>query len=463
MAKLLGKEGNKATLEFIISKEDFKKGIEAAYNKTKNRYSVPGFRKGKAPRKVIENNYGKGIFYEDAINEILPDAYESAIIELDLDVVSKPDIDIKEFEDDKDIVIEAKVELIPEIELPDYEGLECKVEFEELDESVVDELIEEERRKNSRLVPVEDKVVEEGDTVIIDFAGTIDGVEFDGGTSKNHSLEIGSKSFIPGFEDQIVGKKAGEEFDVNVTFPETYHSEDLAGKDAVFAVKLHEVKVNELPELNDEFIEEISEFDTVEEYKADLYKQTKEGWDQQLEAAKKNAALEALADIVVIDVPEAMVENEIDEAIKDMDYRFRMQGFSLDQYMQMTGMQANDLREQFRDNAGTFAKHKIVLKAMMDKLNIEVSEEEIEEELKFASEEMGESLEYLKDIYSEDGAKKSLVTHIKTKKVFDELLEKLSFEIVEPVKEEDVVNAEKVIDAVMEQVEDTEETEEDAE
>ncbi len=457
MAKLLSKDGNMATLEFVISKEDFKKGIDEAYKKTKNRYSVPGFRKGKAPRKVIENNYGKGIFYEDAINEILPEAYENAILELDLDVVSKPDIDIKEFDEDKDILIEAKVELIPEIELPDYEGLDCKVEFEDFDEASIDEIIESERRKNSRLVPVDDKAAEEGDTVIIDFVGSVDGEEFEGGNSKNHSLELGSKSFIPGFEDQIVGKKAGEEFDVNVTFPEEYHSEDLAGKDAVFAVKLHEVKVSELPELDDEFIEEISEFETVDEYRKDLEKKVKEDWDRQLEAAKKNSALESISDIVVIDVPEAMVENEIDEAIRDMDYRFRSQGFSLEQYIQMTGLNPDDFREQFRENAATFAKHKIVLKALMEKMDLEITDAEIEEELKLAAEEMGETLEYLQDIYSEDGAKKSLVTHLKTKKVFDELLEKMNFEIVEPVKEEDVVNAEKVIDAVMEQVDDEDE------
>ncbi len=454
MAKLVSKENNKATLEFVITQEDFKKGVELAYKKTKGRYAVPGFRKGKVPRKVIETHYGKGVFYEEAINELLPDAYEKAVEELELDVVSRPDIDIKEFEDDKDILVEAKVDLMPEIELPDYDGLECEVEYADFDEAVVDEMLESERQKNARLVPVEDKAAEEGDTVIIDFNGKVDGKEFEGGAAQNHSLKVGSNSFIPGFEDQIIGKKAGEEFDVNVEFPETYHHEDLAGKPAVFEIKLHEVKVTELPELDDELIEEVSEFETVAEYRDHLLEKSKKEWEEGLEIAKKTNAIKALSDIVVLDIPESMIELEVEQGIRDLDYRFRTQGFSIDAYYQMTQSTEEDLKEQFRENAEGNVKEKIVLTSLKEKLNIEVSDEDIDEELKLAAEQMGEDFEELKKMYSEEFAKKELVEHIKTKKAFDELLDKMNFDVKAPTP--DKVNAEKVIDAVMEQVDDEE-------
>ncbi len=462
MAKLVNKDGYKATIEFVISQDEFKKGIEIAYNKTKSRYAVPGFRKGKVPRKVIETNYGKGVFYEDALNELLPAAYEAAVAELDLDVVSRPDIDIKDFEDGKDIVIEAKVDLMPEIELPEYDGLDCTVEYPAFDEASVDGLLEAERQKNARLVPVDDKAAENGDTVIIDFNGKVDGVEFEGGAAKNHSLELGSNQFIPGFEDQVLGKKAGDEFDVEVTFPEEYHHADLAGKPAVFEVKLHEVKVTEIPELDDELIEEISEFDTVAEYREDLLKKTKEDWEKALEMTKKNAALKAISDIVVLDIPESMIELEVEQGIRDLDYRFRQQGFSLDTYFQMTQSTEEDLREQFKENAEETVKDKIVLNALLDKINPEVTDADIDEELELAAKDMNGDVEELRKIYSEDENRKALEEHIKTKKVFAEIASKMKFEVVEPTPE-DAVNAEKVMDAVMDEVEEVEEQEEDKE
>ncbi len=460
MAKLLSKEGYKASIEFVISQDEFKKGIEVAYNKTKGRYSVPGFRKGKVPRKVIENNYGKGVFYEDALNETLPSAYEAAVAELDLDVVSRPDIDIKDFEEGKDIVIEAKVDLMPEVELPDYDGLECTVQYAEYDESQVEKIMEDERNKNSRLVPVEDRAAENGDTVVIDFNGKIDGEEFEGGAAKNHGLKLGSGQFIPGFEEQVVGKKAGEEFDVNVEFPADYHHPDLAGKPAVFEVKLHEVKVTELPELDDEFIEEISEFDTVEEYRNDLIEKTKANWEKGLDMAKKNAALKAVSDIVVLDIPESMIELEVEQALRDLDYRFQSQGFSLETYFQMTQTTEADLREQYRENAEETVKDKIVLKALMEQIKPEVTEEDIESEFKLAADEIKQDIEELRKMYSDEEGKKALEDHIKTKKVFEEVASKMTFEVVEPLKEE-AIDAEEIMDAVMDEVEEIEEVEED--
>lgn len=456
MAKLLNKEGYRASIEFVISTEDFKKGIELAYNKTKGRYSVPGFRKGKVPRKVIENNYGKGVFYEDALNEMIPSAYEAAVAELDLDVVSRPDIDIKEFEEGKDILIEAKVDLMPEVELPDYQGLECKVEYDDFDESVVENMLESERTKNARQVLVEDRGAENGDTVIIDFNGKVDGVEFEGGAAKNHSLKLGSKQFIPGFEDQVVGKKTGESFDVNVDFPADYHHKDLAGKPAVFEVTLHEIKMTEIPELNDELIEEISEFDTVEEYRKHLVEKTEIEWQKGLELAKKNAALKAICDIVVLDIPESMIEFEVEQGMKDLDYRFRSQGFSLETYLQMTQSKEEDLREQFRENAEENVKGKIVLNALVEKLNPLVTDEDVDAELQLAAQEMNHDFEELKKIYAEEENKKALHEHIKTKKVYDEIANDMTFEVVKPLAA-DAVNAEKVMDAVMEQVDEVEE------
>lgn len=458
MAKLLGKEGYKATVEFVISKDDFKKGIEIAYNKMKGRFSVPGFRKGKVPRKVIENNYGKGVFYEEAINEMLPSAYEAAIAELNLDVVSRPDIDIKEFDEDKDILIEAKVDLMPEIELPDYDGLDCTVQYQAFDEAVVDDMLEAERNKNARMIVVEDRGAEEGDTVIIDFNGKVDGEEFEGGSAKNHSLKLGSKQFIPGFEDQIVGKKSGESFDVNVEFPADYHHEGLAGKPAVFEVVLHEIKATEVPELNDELIEEISEFDTVEEYRQDLLKKTELEWQKGLEMAKKNAALKAISDIVVLEVPESMIELEVEQAIRDLDYRFKSQGFSLDAYFQMTKTNEEDLKVQFKENAEENVKDKIVLKTLLETLDPEVAQSDIDEELQYAASEMKQDLEELKKIYAEEENLEALKEHIKTKKVFEHIAGKMNFEVVEPGAA-DFVDAEEVVDQVIEQVEELEEGE----
>ncbi len=454
MAKLIKKEDNRATIEFVISKEEFQKGITLAYNKTKHKFSIPGFRKGKAPRKVIENNYGVGIFYEDAVNELLPDAYEKAIDELKLDVVSRPDIDIKEFDVDKDLVIEAKVDLMPIAELPDCDGLECEVEYADFDESVLDKIIDSEREKNARLVPVE-RAAENGDTVVIDFLGKVDGEEFEGGNAKNHNLVLGSNSFIPGFEDQIVGKSEGDEFDVNVEFPQDYHHEALAGKPAVFEVKLHEVKVKELPEFDDELVEDISEYETVAEYKENTLKRAKENWEKGLESAKSNGALKTLVDSTVVDIPNSMIEMEIDEAMKDLDYRFRMQGFSLEQYMELTQMDKNAMRDQLRDNAESSAKTKIVINALVEKYNPEISDEEMDKEIEIASKQTGQKFEDLKEIYNNENAKNSLIKHLKSKKSIDELVKLAKITVVEP-KLVDNVNAEKVIDAVMDQVEDEE-------
>ncbi len=459
MAKLLGREGNKATIEFTIGNDEYKKAIDVVYKKTKGRYSVPGFRKGKAPRKMIENMYGEGVFYEDALNEVLPKAYDVAVEELGIDVVSQPDLDIKEFEKDSDILIEAKVDLMPVVELPEYDDLECKVYMPEFTEEAFDQEIERQREMNSRLVPAEGKKAELGDTVIIDFVGKIDGKEFEGGSAENHTLELGSGAFIQGFEDQVVGKEVGEEFDVNISFPEDYAKDDLAGKPAVFTVKIQEHKVKEMPEVDDDFAMDISDFDTLEEYKADYLEKAKKAYDDRLEVEKENAAIKALTDITVIDIPESMIDSEVDSSLRDIDYRFRNDGFSLDQYLEMTGMDIAGIKDQLRDNAEASVKHKLVLGALVDKLSPEVSEEEIDEEIKKAVEYGSGSYEEIKKFYDKNGYE-PIENHIKSRKALAELLTKVDLEVLEPVKEEEVFDPEAFEAAVEEAVSEEENTEE---
>lgn len=458
MAKLIGKEGNKVTLEFTISAEEFKEAVNVAYKKTKHKYRVQGFRQGKAPRKMIENVYGEGVFYEDALNEVLPNAYDKAIEELDLQAVSKPDIDIKTFEAGKDVLVGAEIDVMPVVELPDHSDLTCEVQFASFDEAVFDAELEKQREMNARLVPVEGRKSQNGDSVIIDFEGSIDGTLFEGGSGENHTLVLGSKSFIPGFEDQLLDKSAGDEVDVNVVFPEDYGKEDLQGKKALFKVKIHEHKVKELPDADDDFASDVSEFDTLEEYKDDFLSRAKDAWEDRLDAAKKNAALKALADITVIDIPSSMVDSEIDAEIRDIDFRFRNDGFSLEQYMQLSGSNMDGLREQLRDNAEISVKNNLVVKALIDKMAPEVSDEEIDDEIKRAANQMGEDYEKIKEYYV--GQEESIRSHLKTQKVLTSLLESTKVEVVEP-KEEETFDAEVFEDAINEVVE-AEQAKEDA-
>lgn len=434
MAKLLGREGNRATIEFTIGKDAYNKAIDTAYKKTRTRYNVPGFRRGKAPKKMIENVYGEGVFYEDALNEALPDAYESAISELNLEVVSQPDLDIKEFEKEKDILVEAKVDLMPIVELPEYEGLECKVFMEKFSDEIFDKELEKQRNMNSRLVPVKDRKTEKGDTLVIDFVGKIDGVEFEGGSAEAHSLELGSNSFIAGFEDQLIGKEKGDEVEVKVEFPKDYGKKDLAGKPAVFEVKIQEHKVKELPEADDDFAMDISDFDTLEEYKKDFLEKAKKNYDHRLEAEKRNSVLRAFADINVIDIPQSMIESEIDATLRDIDYRFRRDGFSLEQYIQMTGMEVPTMREQMSANAEANVKQKLVLGELVKKLDYKPTEDEIEEEMRKAAEYGTESYEDIKKFYDKNGFE-PIEEHIKTQNALDELVAKAKIEILEPTEE----------------------------
>lgn len=402
-------EKNMVSFEFSISGEEFEKAIEQAYRKNVGKISVQGFRKGKAPRQIIERFYGKEIFYEDAINIALPAAYDKAIEENDIAAVDQPEIDIKgEISRENGVTFTAKVTVKPEFEMGTYKGIEAtKVTYRTLKKDV-DAEIEKLRERNSRMVSVEDRAVKKDDIANIDFEGFVDDVAFDGGKGENFDLTIGSGQFIPGFEDQLIGAKIGEEKEVNVTFPEEYHAEDLKGKAAVFKVKINGIKVKELPELDDEFAKDVSEFDTLEE----LQKDTKE----KLSAANKERAaheteenvINAVCEATEIDIPDAMIETQIQNMIRDFDMQLRYQGMELQQYMQYTGMTPDMLKEQFKEEAAKRVKTSLILEKVCALENIKVSDNDVAKEYEKTAESSGMKLEDVKKYISEEDVRDRL-------------------------------------------------------
>ncbi len=380
-AELIKKEQNEVTLKITIGKDEFKKANDKAYDKLRGRFNVAGFRKGKAPKKLIEAQYGKGVFFDEAINIVFPEAYSKAVEDLKLDPVDRPELDVEEIGEDKDLVLIAKVTVKPEVKLGEYKGIEVnKIEYTVKEEDV-DAKLEEMRNQNSRLVNVEDRAVANDDTAVIDFEGFVDGEAFDGGKGENHSLVIGSGSFIPGFEEQLVGANVGDEVKVNVTFPEEYQSENLAGKEALFVVNVKEIKIKEMPELDDEFAKDVSEFDTLEELKNDTKAKLEENAKKNEEAELRNKAVEKAAEIAEIDIPEAMVDNQVNNMLKDFDQQLQMQGLNLENYIKFTGMKIEDLKAQMREDAQNRVKTSLVLEAISEKEGIEVSDEELNNEI----------------------------------------------------------------------------------
>jgi|LGOV01.1.fsa_nt_gb trigger factor len=381
MAKLVGKEKNVVSIEFEISQPEFQIGVEKAYKKMRGKINIPGFRKGKAPKKVIEMNYGKEVFYQDAIDIALPDAYESAIKELEINPINRPSIDVKEMEEGKDVLVTADIEVIPEVTLADITAVEVeKAEYNVTDEDVDNEM-KRMQEQNARIITVEDRAIENGNTAVIDYAGFNGEEQFEGGTAENHSLEIGSNSFIPGFEEQLIGKNTGEEVEVNVTFPEEYHSEELAGKPVVFKVKINEVKAKELPELDDEFAKDISEFDTFEEMKADAKENMIKRAEDSGKVADQNAAVNAFTEASETFVPDILVENEIDYQIKNFEQQMSMQGINMEDYYKMIGSDMSAMRDNIRPQAEVSAKTELVVGALIKQQKFEISDEEINEEL----------------------------------------------------------------------------------
>ncbi len=371
-------ENNKFELSFTIDKESFEKAINTVYRKNVKNMNVPGFRRGKAPRNIIEKLYGKGVFYEDAINELLPDAYAEAIKEAGIDPVSRPEFDIESIEDG--VTVKATVYVKPEVEVKDYIGIKANKYVAPVSDEEVDAEINRVRERNAREIEITDRAAQNGDKVIIDFDGYVDGVAFDGGKSEKYNLKLGSGQFIPGFEDQIVGHNIGDSFDVNVEFPKEYHAENLAGKPAVFKVVLHEIKFDELPELDDEFAKDVSEFDTLDAYKADIKAKIGERNEKQAENVFEEQIIDALIERLEADIPEAMFENETENFVRDYDSRLRMQGLDLATYFKYTGLDLNALREQLRPQAERQVKTRLALEKIVELEKLTASDEEIEKE-----------------------------------------------------------------------------------
>lgn len=379
-AELIKKEGNSVKFEILVDGAEFEKAIDKAYNKTKSRYNIPGFRKGKAPRKIIELNYGKGVFFNDALDIVLPEVYPQAIDALEIDVVSQPQLDIKEIKEDGTIVLTADVDVKPEFTIEDYKGVEIeKIEKEVSEEEIkneLDALLE----KQSRMVEVEGPV-ENGLIANIDFAGTLDGEAFEGGTAEGYSLEVGSGSFIPGFEEQMIGKPVGEEFDVNVTFPEDYPAEELAGKPVVFKVLVHDLKKKELPELDDNFAKDTTEFESLEELKNDIEAKLQEKADSEAKDEMKNAVVNAIAEKVEIEIPKSMVESQIDRQLDEINMQLSYQGWSLEKFAELSGQSIDEIREARREEAENLVKNTLIIEKIAELENIEVTEEDIEKDM----------------------------------------------------------------------------------
>ncbi len=365
-------------MEFSVSKEVYEKAEYEAYKKEVKKINVPGFRKGKAPKAVIERMYGKGIFFEDAINACIPEAFEAAVKEAELQIVGQPQFDI--VSTDGDIVLKAEGFVKPEVTIEGYKGIKVEKKVETVKAADVNAEIENARKRNARTVEVTDRAAKNGDIANIDYEGSVDGVAFDGGKGAGHDLTLGSGSFIPGFEDQIVGKKIGEEFDVNVTFPEEYHAKELAGKAAVFKTKLNSLKVEELPALDDEFVKDVSEFDTLDEYKADIKAKMVKRNEEKAEAEVDNALAEALMEKLVAEIPEPMFAAETENYVRDYDSRLRQSGLDLQTYFKYTGLTLEALREQMRPQAEKQVKIRLALEKIASLENLTVSDDEINAE-----------------------------------------------------------------------------------
>ena len=415
-------EKNMAKLTVEVPAEELEKALQAAYMKEKNKISVPGFRKGKVPRQMIEKMYGAAIFYEEAANILIQDNYAQAMEESGADIVSRPVIDVVQIESGKPFIFTAEVAVRPEVKLGKYKGVQVtKVDTTVTDEEV-DNAVEAERQKNARMVTVTDRAAANGDTAVIDYEGSVDGVPFEGGKAENHSLELGSHSFIDTFEDQIVGHNAGDEFDVNVTFPTEYHAAELAGKPAVFKVKLHEIKVKELPELNDEFAQDVSEFDTLDEYKADVRKHLEVEKENEAKRTKEDEAIAKIIEKSEMEIPEAMIETQCENMVNDFAQRIAQSGLTMEQYMQFSGMTLDKLKEQVRPEAEMRIKSSLVLEQIAKDENIEISDEEVDAEIERMAAQYGMEADKLKE-YMGESEKTSMKRDLAVTKAVDLIME----------------------------------------
>ena len=418
-------KNNELKLEFTIESKKFDEGMKKVYAKSARYFNIPGFRKGKAPMAMVEKQYGPEIFYEDTFNEIVPEEYERELKENNIDAVSRPEIEIKQMGKGKDLIFTAIVQTKPDVKLGKYKGIQLKkIEYNVTDEDIEHELGHMADR-NSRLVTVEDRAVENGDITVIDFEGFVDGKAFEGGKAENHELTIGSNTFIPGFEDQIIGMKTGEEKDINVKFPEEYFSEELKGKDATFKVKLHEIKKKELPELNDDFAKDTSEFDTLDELKKSIKEKLEEENSNKVKYETEDAAVKAVVDSSEVEIPSGMIDTEIDNMVRDIETRLSYQGMKLEQYLSMMGKSMEDFRKEYEEQAKTSVKTRLVLEAIVKAENIEASEEDINKKLKEMAAMYGKKedelalneqfMNYIKDSLKNEAVVKYIIDNAKIK------------------------------------------------
>lgn len=413
-------EKNMAKLTVEVSAEDFEKAIQGAYARQKNKISVPGFRKGKVPRAMVEKMYGAAIFYEDAANSLIPGAYAEASRECGLDIVSQPEIDVVQIEKGKSFIFTAEVATKPEVTLGEYKGVEVpKSDLEVTEEEIAEEL-KKEQEKNGRTIMVEDRAAENGDTVTLDFEGFVNGEAFEGGKGTDYPLVLGSGSFIPGFEEQLVGVNTEEAKDVTVTFPAEYHAEELAGKEAVFKCVIHKIETKELPELDDDFAKDVSEFDTLEEYKADVKKNLEEKKAEAAKRVKEDAVVEKVIENATMDIPEAMIKTQTAQMLDDFARRIQGQGLSIDEYFKYTGTSAEAMQEQMKPQALKRIQSRLVLEKIAEAENIEIAEEKIDEEIakmaemyKMEADKLKEAMgDYEKDQMKKDMAVQEAVTLI---------------------------------------------------
>lgn len=422
MNQILKQENNTVTLKITVGSEAFENACKQAYNKNKGQFNIPGFRKGKATRAVIEKMYGEGIFFEDAIDIVFPEAYRNAVEELKLEVIDRPSLDIEEIGKGKDLVMVINVQVKPEVKLGEYKGLEVKQVSAEVTEEDVETEINKMQEQNARMVTVEDRPVSDKDSILLNFCGSVDGVEFEGGKAENYSLVVGSNTFIPGFEEQLIGMNAGDSKDVVVTFPEDYHSEDLKGKEAVFAVEINEIKETQLPHIDDEFVKDTTEFETLEELKSDIRTKAAESKKKSAEDAMKNEVVEKLAENIEVEIPEVMVKNEVDNMLKDFENNLRYQGMDLNTYYQYTGTSKEILEDQMKEDAEKRVRISLAVDAVSKSEGVEATEEDMEAEYKKMADIYKLEVEKIKEIFqnSQDEAIKSTIV---TRKTVDLLLE----------------------------------------
>lgn len=406
---------NELKLTFTVGAEKFDEGMKKVYAKTANYFTIPGFRKGKAPMAKVEKMYGAQIFYEDTFNEIVPEIFEKELKDNNIESVSKPEIDITQIEKGKDLIFTAIIQTKPEIKLGKYKGIELKKIVYNVSKSDIEKELENMSEKNSRLVSIEDGrvKVKENDITVIDFEGFVDGVAFDGGKAENHELKIGSKTFIPGFEDQVIGMKVNEEKEINVKFPEEYFSKDLAGKDAIFKVKLNEIKRKELPILDDEFAKDVSEFETLEELKNSIKEKLEEENKNKAKYEIEEEAIKTVCDLVDVEIPSGMIETEIDNILKDIDAKLAYQGMNLEQYLQMIGKKEEEIRQEYFEQAQRSVKVRMVLEAIVEAEKLEATTEEINEKINEMAKTYGKDS---KELLENDNLKNYIKDSMKSEK-----------------------------------------------